>query len=81
MQFFDGDVPISGNVDLVDGVATAQHTFASDGAHAITARYSGGQGAKASASPVQSVQVSPVDNGGDGGGTGSLGSLGTFPVP
>nr|MBM4510017.1 Ig-like domain repeat protein [Prescottella equi] len=78
VQFFDGDVPISGNVDLVDGVATAQHTFASDGAHAITARYSGGQGAKASASPVQSVQVSPVDNGGDGGGTGSLGSLGNL---
>ncbi|NKU54132.1 hypothetical protein GS881_10835 [Rhodococcus hoagii] len=23
VQFFDGDVPISGNVDLVDGVATA----------------------------------------------------------
>ncbi|NKS81947.1 Ig-like domain repeat protein [Rhodococcus hoagii] len=78
VQFFDGDVPISGNVDLVDGVATAQHTFATDGAHAITARYSGGQGAKASASPVQSVQVSPVDNGGDGGGTGSLGSLGNL---
>ncbi|NKR31424.1 Ig-like domain repeat protein [Rhodococcus hoagii] len=78
VQFFDGDVPIGGNVDLVDGVATAQHTFATDGAHAITARYSGGQGAKASASPVQSVQVSPVDNGGDGGGTGSLGSLGNL---
>ncbi|WQB72829.1 Ig-like domain-containing protein [Prescottella equi] len=78
VQFFDGDVPISGNVDLVEGVATAQHTFATDGAHAITARYSGGQGAKASASPVQSVQVSPVDNGGDGGGTGSLGSLGNL---
>lgn len=78
VQFFDGDTPISGNVDLVDGVATVQHTFTTEGAHAITARYSGGQGAKASISPAQSVQVSPADNGGDGGGTGSTGSLGNI---
>ncbi|MCA1008899.1 Ig-like domain-containing protein [Rhodococcus hoagii] len=79
VQFFDGDTPISGNVDLVDGVATAQHTFTTTGAHVITARYSGGQGAKASISPAQTVQVAPADDGGgDGGGTGSLGSLGNL---
>ncbi|MFC9519121.1 beta strand repeat-containing protein [Nocardiaceae bacterium NPDC056970] len=79
VQFFDGDTPISGNIDLVDGVATVQHTFTTSGAYAITARYSGGQGAKASISPVQTLQVSPADDGGgDGGGTGSLGSLGNI---
>ncbi|WP_258195551.1 Ig-like domain-containing protein [Rhodococcus sp. OK519] len=78
VQFYDGDTAISGNIGFVDGIATFQHTFTTEGAHAITARYSGGQGAKASTSPVQTIQVSPADNGGDGGGTGSAGSLGNL---
>lgn len=82
VQFYDGDTPIGGNVALVDGAATLQHTFTTDGAHAITARYSGGQGVKASESAEQTVQVSPADSGGgdggDGGGTGSAGSLGNL---
>ncbi|MDH6680990.1 hypothetical protein M2284_005232 [Rhodococcus sp. LBL1] len=72
VQFYDGDTPIGGNVALVNGVATLDHTFATEGAHLITARYSGGQGVKASVSPAQTVQVTA------GGGTGSVGSLGTM---
>ncbi|WP_430335113.1 beta strand repeat-containing protein [Rhodococcus sp. ACT016] len=77
VQFYDGDTPIGGNVVLVNGVATLEHTFTTDGAHLITARYSGGQGAKASVSPAQTVQVT-AGGGGDGGETGSVGSLGTM---
>lgn len=79
VQFYDGDRPIGNHVALVDGVAKLEHTFATDGAHRITARYSGGQGAKASTSAEKTVQVTASDNGdGDGGGTGSAGSLGTM---
>ncbi|MGO4204231.1 Ig-like domain-containing protein [Rhodococcus sp. TAF43] len=74
VQFYDGDLPIGDHVSLVDGVANLEHTFTTDGAHRITARYSGGQGVKASASAEQSVQVTAADN----GGTGSAGSLGTI---
>ncbi|RDI16230.1 Ig-like domain-containing protein, partial [Rhodococcus sp. AG1013] len=74
VQFYDGDLPIGDHVALVDGVANLEHTFTTDGAHRITARYSGGQGVKASASAEQSVQVTAADN----GGTGSAGSLGTI---
>ncbi|MDH6282211.1 beta strand repeat-containing protein [Prescottella agglutinans] len=76
VQFYDGDTPIGGNVALVNGVATLDHTFATEGAHLITARYSGGQGVKASVSPAQTVQVTV--GGGGTGGTGSAGSLGTM---
>lgn len=72
VQFYDGDTPIGGNVALVNGVATLEHTFTTDGAHLITARYSGGQGVKASASQAQTVQVAAGGN----GSTGSAGSLG-----
>lgn len=80
VRFYDGDTPIGGNVAPVDGAATLQHTFTAAGAHAITARYSGGQGVKASESAEQTVQVSPADSGGDGGddSDGSAGSLGTL---
>lgn len=77
VRFYDGDTPISDNIALVDGAATFEHTFTAEGAHVITARYSGGQGVKASGSAGQTVQVSATDNGGEGpGGTGSAGSLG-----
>lgn len=78
VRFYDGDTPIGGNVALVDGAATLQHTFTTVGAHAITARYSGGEGVKASESEERTVQVSPADSGGDDGGTGSAGSLGNL---
>ncbi|WFR72775.1 Ig-like domain-containing protein [Prescottella defluvii] len=77
VQFYDGDTPIGGNVALVNGVATLDHTFTTEGAHLITARYSGGQGVKASVSPTQTVQVT-AGGGGNTGGTGSAGSLGTM---
>lgn len=73
VQFFDGQTPIGDAVQVVNGVATLNHTFTTSGAHNIHAEFSGGQGIADSASSAQPVQVS----GGNSGG-GSLGNLGAI---
>ncbi|AQA21864.1 hypothetical protein BTZ20_3583 [Rhodococcus sp. MTM3W5.2] len=58
-----------------NGTATLKHTFTTDGAHAITAVYSGATGFKESTSSSSTVNLSGGGNpGGNPGGTGSLGT-------
>ncbi|RVW06928.1 Ig-like domain repeat protein [Prescottella agglutinans] len=70
VQFFDGVTPIGDAVQVINGVATLNHTFTTSGAHSIRAEFSGGQGVADSASSAQTVQVSGNNSGG-----GSLGNL------
>ncbi|WP_433613799.1 beta strand repeat-containing protein [Prescottella agglutinans] len=72
VQFFDGATPIGDAVQVVNGVATLNHTFTTSGAHSIRAEFSGGQGVANSTSSAQTVQVS---GGSPGGSLGNLGSL------
>ncbi|WP_430335104.1 beta strand repeat-containing protein [Rhodococcus sp. ACT016] len=74
VQFFDGNTPIGDAAQVVNGVATLNHTFTKSGAHNIHAVFSGGQGVADSTSSAQTVQVS----GGNSGGFGSLGNLGAI---
>ncbi|MFD4181491.1 Ig-like domain-containing protein [Rhodococcus sp. NPDC058514] len=58
VQFKDGDDNIGGPVTLSGATATLSHTFASAGAHAITAVYSGVPGFAPSTSAPHAVEVS-----------------------
>lgn len=77
IQFFDGATPIGEAVELVDGVATLQHTFTTSGAHAITALYSGAEGLSGSTSEARTVDVTAIDS--TPGGTTGTGSLAGLP--
>ncbi|WP_027502788.1 Ig-like domain-containing protein [Rhodococcus sp. UNC363MFTsu5.1] len=64
VQFKDGDTNIGAPVNLAGGNATRSHTFATAGAHSITAVYSGTTGFTGSTSAVATVDVqgpAPVD--------------------
>ncbi|MGW6376994.1 Ig-like domain-containing protein [Rhodococcus sp. NPDC055112] len=64
VQFKDGDTNIGAPVNLTGGTATRSHTFATAGAHAITAVYSGATGFTGSTSAAATVDVQgppPVD--------------------
>lgn len=77
IQFFDGATPIGEAVELVDGVATVQHSFTTSGAHPISAVYSGAEGLTASTSEARTVAVSALDT--TPGGTTGTGSLAGLP--
>ena len=57
VQFKDGDTNIGAPVNLTGGNATRSHTFATAGAHAITAVYSGATGFTGSTSAAATVDV------------------------
>ncbi|WP_258195553.1 Ig-like domain-containing protein [Rhodococcus sp. OK519] len=57
VQFKDGVTPIGGPVEMENGVATLEHTFASVGNHSLTAVYSGAAGFEPSTSSVRPVSV------------------------
>ncbi|AQA21907.1 hypothetical protein BTZ20_5475 [Rhodococcus sp. MTM3W5.2] len=58
VQFKDGADNIGNAVPVNNGTATLNHTFSADGAHAITAVYSGDAGNKPSTSAAATVTVS-----------------------
>ncbi|MCZ4557500.1 Ig-like domain-containing protein [Rhodococcus maanshanensis] len=58
VQFKDGANNIGNAVPVNNGTATLNHTFAADGAHAITAVYSGDAANKPSTSAAAAVTVS-----------------------
>ncbi|SDE25305.1 Endonuclease/Exonuclease/phosphatase family protein [Rhodococcus tukisamuensis] len=58
VQFLDGTTPLGEPVEVTDGTASITHTFGTDGAHAITAVFSGSPGFLASTSEVKAVNVS-----------------------
>lgn len=58
VQFLDGTTPLGEPVELADGTASITHTFGTDGAHAITAVFSGAPGFLGSTSEVKTVNVS-----------------------
>ncbi|MBP1161037.1 Ig-like domain-containing protein [Rhodococcus sp. PvR099] len=58
VQFKDGANNIGNAVPVNNGTATLNHTFAADGAHAITAVYSGDAANKPSTSAAATVTVS-----------------------
>ncbi|MFG1785161.1 Ig-like domain-containing protein [Rhodococcus oryzae] len=75
VQFKDGAANVGNAVPVNNGTATLKHTFTTDGAHAVTAVYSGDAVNKPSTSAAASVNVSGGGNpGGNPGGTGSLGT-------
>jgi hypothetical protein len=57
VQFFDGTTPIGAPVPVTAGAASVTHTFATAGAHGVTAVYSGGAGFLSSSSDAQVVNV------------------------
>ncbi|MGW0177636.1 Ig-like domain-containing protein [Rhodococcus sp. NPDC003322] len=76
VQFKDNGTVI-GTVDVAGGTATLTHTFTANGAHPITASFTGTDTLEPSSSAVVTVTVTGAGNGngnGDGGdgGTGSL---------
>ncbi|MFC4606197.1 beta strand repeat-containing protein [Rhodococcus kronopolitis] len=73
VQFKVAGVAVGSPVAVVDGVATASHTFDEAGTFAITAEFVGVEGFTNSAAAPQSVTV-PGDTD-PGPGTGSAGSL------
>ncbi|MGG7100864.1 Ig-like domain repeat protein [Rhodococcus sp. 24CO] len=73
VQFFEGNVPLGAAVDVVNGVAVLDHTFATAGSHSITAVFSGGPGMKASESAGSTINV--TEAGTVPGGSGSLGNI------
>ncbi|MDV8065735.1 Ig-like domain-containing protein, partial [Rhodococcus sp. IEGM 1366] len=73
VQFFEGNVPLGAAVDVVNGVAVLDHTFASAGRHSITAVFSGGLGMKASESAGSTINVTEAET--ETGGSGSLGNI------
>ncbi|WP_287161044.1 Ig-like domain-containing protein [Rhodococcus sp. (in: high G+C Gram-positive bacteria)] len=73
VQFFEGNVPLGAAVDVVNGVAVLDHTFATAGNHSITAVFSGGPGMKASESAGSTINV--TEAGTEPGGSGSLGHI------
>ncbi|MFC4602091.1 Ig-like domain repeat protein [Rhodococcus kronopolitis] len=58
VQFLDGATPLGEPVEVTGGTAAITHTFTADGAHPITAVYSGAPGFLASTSEVTTVTVS-----------------------
>ncbi|RVW02246.1 Ig-like domain-containing protein [Rhodococcus spongiicola] len=61
VQFFDGDAPIGGPVEVFGGAAGVPHTFAAAGEYSITAEFTGAPGfTNASGAPV-TVAVSEPD--------------------
>ncbi|WP_051637037.1 beta strand repeat-containing protein [Rhodococcus sp. UNC363MFTsu5.1] len=58
VQFKDGDTNIGGPITLNGATATLNHTFTTDGAHPVTAVYSGADGFNTSTSTASTVQVS-----------------------
>ncbi|MFI6432370.1 Ig-like domain repeat protein, partial [Rhodococcus oryzae] len=58
VQFKDGDTNIGNAVPVNNGTATLNHTFTADGAHAISAVYSGDAANKPSTSAAATVTVS-----------------------
>ncbi len=73
VQFFEGNVPLGAAVDVVNGVAVLDHTFATAGNHSITAVFSGGPGMKESESTGSTINV--TEAGTEPGGSGSLGNI------
>ncbi|MFE4503478.1 beta strand repeat-containing protein [Rhodococcus sp. NPDC056743] len=73
VQFFEGNVPLGTAVNVVNGVAVLDHTFAAAGNHSITAVFSGGPGMKASESAGSTINVTEAETG--IGGSGSLGNI------
>ncbi len=79
VQFKVAGVAVGSPVAVVDGVATASHTFADAGTFAVTAEFVGAEGFTNSAAAPQSVTVPGVTDPGDGtGSTGSLDGLGSL---
>ncbi|TJZ76533.1 Ig-like domain repeat protein [Rhodococcus oryzae] len=58
VQFKDGATNIGGPVTLNGATATLNHTFTTDGAHPVTAVYSGADGFNTSTSTASTVDVS-----------------------
>jgi hypothetical protein len=58
VQFKDGATNIGGPVTLNGATATLNHTFTTDGAHQVTAVYSGADGFNTSTSTASTVDVS-----------------------
>ncbi|MFC9920685.1 Ig-like domain repeat protein, partial [Rhodococcus sp. NPDC127527] len=58
VQFKDGTNNIGNAVPVNNGTATLNHTFTTDGTHAVTAVYSGDAGNKPSTSAAANVEVS-----------------------
>ncbi|WP_336881101.1 Ig-like domain-containing protein [Rhodococcus globerulus] len=73
VQFFEGNVPLGAAVDVVNGVAVFDHTFATAGNRSITAVFSGGPGMKASESTGSTINVTEAET--ETGGSGSLGNI------
>ncbi|WP_181762901.1 Ig-like domain-containing protein [Rhodococcus spelaei] len=61
VQFKDGDANIGDPVALTGTTATLSHAFGTDGAHAVTAVYSGAPGFAGSTSEARTVTVNTVD--------------------
>ncbi|MCX5043597.1 Ig-like domain-containing protein [Aldersonia sp. NBC_00410] len=72
VQFFDGTTAIGSPVPVTGGTATLTHSFATVGAHGVTAVYSGAAGVLGSSSDASVVNVSEP-TGPPVGGTGSAG--------
>lgn len=60
VQFKDGGTDIGAPATVSGGVATLSHTFATPGAHAITAAFTGGAGFHDSVSAATNVDVTAV---------------------
>ncbi|KJF25076.1 Ig-like domain-containing protein [Rhodococcus sp. AD45] len=73
VQFFEGNLPLGAAVDVVNGVAVLDHTFATAGNRSITAVFSGGPGMKASESTGSTINVTEAET--ETGGSGSLGNI------
>ncbi|WP_164873396.1 Ig-like domain-containing protein [Rhodococcus xishaensis] len=58
VQFQDNGTDIGVPVTVVDGAASMQHTFTTDGTHSITAVFTGDSGFSGSTAPAQTVNVS-----------------------
>ncbi|MFC9790053.1 Ig-like domain repeat protein [Rhodococcus sp. NPDC127528] len=57
VQFLDGTTPLGGPVEVTNGTASITRTFDTNGAHSITAVYSGSPGFVGSTSEVKQVNV------------------------
>ncbi|WP_169823370.1 Ig-like domain-containing protein, partial [Aldersonia kunmingensis] len=66
VQFFDNGVAIGAPVSVTGGVATVSHVF-TEGAHSVTAEFSGGTGFLGSTSAVKAINVTDPEDPGTGG--------------
>ncbi|MFC4604145.1 Ig-like domain-containing protein [Rhodococcus kronopolitis] len=60
VQFKDGDTNIGAPATIVNGTAALRHTFAAEGAHTLTAVFSGADGFTGSTSAAKTVNVTPA---------------------